>query len=121
MRFDGKFSHDASSEITRKLLARADRPSAIFCANDFMAFGAQDALRELGVPARDCWVVGYDDVEMASWASFSLTTVRQPTREMVGAGVAMLLERIEQPDLPPRRVCYPSALLIRGSTPLSMY
>ena len=118
-RFDGGFSHNASSEITRRLLVRADRPTALFCANDYMAFGAQDALRDLKVSPHECWVVGYDDVEMASWVSFSLTTVRQPTREMVIDSVTLLLARIRDPGLPPRRLSHPGTLLVRGSTPLT--
>lgn len=115
--FDGGFSHDTASEITRRLFARADRPTAIFCVNDYMAFGAQDALRDLRISPEECWVVGYDDVDMASWPSFGLTTVRQPTREMVVDGVSLLLERIQNPELPPRRLSHPSTLLIRHSTP----
>ena len=84
-----------------------------------MAFGAQDALRDLGVSADECWVAGYDDVEMASWASFGPTTVRQPTRAMVVDSVALLLERIANPDLPARRIAHPSTLLVRRSTPLA--
>ncbi len=116
--FDGRFSHDVAAQITRKLLVRATRPTAIFCANDYMALGALDTMRDLGIRTEECWVVGYDDVDMASWASFNLTTVRQPIRDMTAAGVAMLLERVEEPTLAPRRLSYPSALLVRGSTPL---
>lgn len=117
--FQGDFSHDIAAQVARKLLVRATRPSAIFCANDYMAFGALDALRDLEVSPEECWVIGYDDVEMASWESFNLTTVRQPIREMATAGVNMLLERVAQPKLPPRRLSYPSTLLVRKSTPLA--
>lgn len=116
--FRADFSHDVAASVTHKLLLRADRPRAIFCVNDYMAFGAIDALRDLGVTSEECWVLGYDDVDMASWGSFNLTTVRQPIREMATAGVTMLLERIQQPKLPPRRVVYSSTLLVRQSTPL---
>lgn len=115
--FNGKFSHDVAAQITRKLLVRVTRPSAVFCANDYMAFGVLDTLRDLGIGPEDCWVVGYDDVEMAAWDSFNLTTIRQPSRDMAAAGVAMLLERIKEPTLAPRRMSYPSVLLVRGSTP----
>lgn len=118
MTFRADFSHDVATSVTHKLLSRADRPRAIFCVNDYMAFGAVDALRELGVSSEECWVVGYDDVEMASWESFNLTTVRQPIKEMAAAGVTLLLERIQQPTLPPRRIVYSSTLLVRKSTPL---
>jgi|SRR5690349_2588766 DNA-binding LacI/PurR family transcriptional regulator len=88
-------------------------------ADDLMAFGALDALRANRTPAQDCWVIGYDDVDVAAWDSFSLTTVRQPSREMAWAGAKMLLERIHAPGEPPRRVNFPCDLIVRGSTGLA--
>ncbi|MET1153742.1 substrate-binding domain-containing protein [Arthrobacter sp.] len=116
LRFQGGFSHDMSARIMTDLLGRADRPQAVFCANDHMAFGALDALRANRVLTQDCWVIGYDDVEMAAWDSFSLTTVRQPSREMARAGARLLLERIHSPELPHRRVNFNCDLIVRGST-----
>lgn len=117
LRFDAGFSHDMSQQVTSRLLSRADPPEAIFCANDYMAFGALDALRARGLSApQDCWVIGYDDVDMASWPSFDLTTVRQPSREMARAGAKMLLDRLGAPDLPPQHRSFPCKLIVRGST-----
>jgi LacI family transcriptional regulator len=118
-RFQGGFSHDISAQVTNRLLSRADRPHAVFCANDHMAFGALDALRSNGLQARDCWVIGYDDVEMAAWESFSLTTVRQPSREMARVGAKMMMDRIYSPGREPRRVNFPCELIVRGSTELA--
>ncbi|WP_284976763.1 LacI family DNA-binding transcriptional regulator [Arthrobacter sp. efr-133-TYG-104] len=117
LQFHGEFSHDLTAEIMTRLLVMADRPQAVFCGNDYMAFGAIDALRasRLNAP-QDCWVIGYDDVEMAAWESFNLTTVRQPSREMARAGVRLLLDRIHSPGLPSRRVDFPYELVVRGST-----
>jgi LacI family transcriptional regulator len=84
-----------------------------------MAFGALDALRAHRIQPEDCWVIGYDDVDMAAWDSFSLTTVRQPSREMARVGAKMLLERIHAPGSPARRVDFPCDLIVRGSTPAS--
>ena len=78
-----------------------------------MAFGALDALRANQLQPRDCWVIGYDDVEMAAWDSFSLTTVRQPSREMARVGANMLIERILSPGRAPRRVNFPCDLIVR--------
>ncbi|MHA7223940.1 LacI family DNA-binding transcriptional regulator [Arthrobacter sp. RHLT1-20] len=116
LRFHGGFSHDMSAQIMTGLLNRADRPQAVFCANDHMAFGALDALRANRVLTQDCWIIGYDDVEMAAWDSFSLTTVRQPSREMARAGARLLMERIHSPELPPHRVNFNCDLIVRGST-----
>ena len=115
-RFNGEFSHALSAELTTELLSGTDRPRAVFCANDYMAFGALDALRSCGLAADDLWVVGYDDVEMAAWPSFSLTTVRQPSRAMAREAVGMLLERLASPLLPRQQVQFPCELIVRGST-----
>lgn len=119
LRFNGGFSHDLSAQIMSQLLTRADRPQAVFCANDHMAFGALDALRANRVPTQDCWIVGYDDVDMAAWDAFSLTTVRQPSREMARVGASLLLERIHSPELPSRQVNFKCDLIVRGSTELA--
>ena len=117
LRFQAGFSHDHAQYVTSKLLGRADPPQAIFFANDYMAFGALDALRAQRLSApEDFWVIGYDDVDMASWPSFNLTTVRQPSREMARAGAKMLLERLESPELSPRHQQFPCRLIVRGST-----
>lgn len=119
LRFHGEYSHDLSAQITSRLLSRADHPQAIFCANDYMAFGALDALHAAGpASTKDCWVIGFDDVEMAAWSSFSLTTIRQPSRQMARVGAQLLLERIKSPQLTTRRVTLPCDLIVRQSTGL---
>ena len=118
LRFCGNFSHDASAQIALRLLDRATPPEAIVCANDYMAFGVLDVLRSRGQSAQECWVLGYDDVEMASWHSFSLTTVREPSREMAVLGAQMLLDRVLDPSASFKRVVFPSELIVRSSTPL---
>jgi DNA-binding LacI/PurR family transcriptional regulator len=72
-------------------LARS-KPDAIFYANDITALGGMDALRQtlgLRIP-EDVAVVGFDDIPMASWPSYGLTTVRQPIAAMIAATVASL-------------------------------
>jgi DNA-binding LacI/PurR family transcriptional regulator len=77
----------------RATLELADaRPDAIFYANDITALGGMDALRRtlsLRIP-EDVAVVGFDDIAMASWPSYALTTVRQPIAAMIETTVARL-------------------------------
>jgi LacI family transcriptional regulator len=116
LQFRGDFSHDRAARIMDELLQQNPRPMAVFCVNDYMAFGALDALRKNRLSAPDdCWVIGYDDVEMASWESFGLTTVRQPSREMARVGARMLLDRLQNPDLPAQQVRFPGHLVRRKS------
>lgn len=112
------FSHKNGHEAMRRLLELASPPDAMFCANDVLAFGAMDSARSLGIRVPDeLWVVGYDDVEMASWEAFDLTTVRQPLRDMSEIAVRRLLWRINGEGNPEFTLdCLPNELVIRGST-----
>ena len=114
----GDYSHEVSREIAEELLGRPTPPTAIFCANDYMAFGALDAVRARGLnPLEAPWIIGFDDVAMASWASFDLTTVRQPSRQMARKGVELLLARISDPGSAVTTHVFPCRLIERGSTP----
>ena len=99
------------------MFSTAEIPDAVFVANDHMAFAVIEELRGnlgLRVP-EDVSVVGYDDVQLASWSSFDLTTVRQPSGEMVAETVAALIAQIEDGETEPRRVKINGPLVVRGS------
>jgi hypothetical protein len=72
-----------------QIFGKADRPDAVFAANDQIAFTVMDTLRyELGLRVpEDVAVIGYDDVAMAAWPAYDLTTVRQDADRMVAATV----------------------------------
>ena len=61
-------------------------------------------------------VVGFDDVKMAAWRVFDLTTLRQPANEMVAAVVDMMMQLINGKPLERARVEIDSALIERGTT-----
>ena len=87
----GDFSYEAGYAAAKRLLRRATRPDALFFASDVMAIGGMDATREIGLNIpEDVSIVGYDDVPMAALPSYSLTTIRQPIREMAKVAVDML-------------------------------
>jgi DNA-binding LacI/PurR family transcriptional regulator len=112
---DGMYDRDASVRVTREIMATA-RPDAILVGNDHMAFAVMDVLRnELGLSLPgDVSIVGYDDVPMASWGAYDLTTIRQPVRRMVNAAVEMILGQIEG-DQAPHKVRIDGPLIVRGS------
>lgn len=114
---DGMYARGASIEATRRLMARSDPPDAIFVGNDHMAFAVMDTLRqELGLRVpQDVSVVGYDDVPLASWGAYDLTTVRQPVNRMVEATVETILAKIEDPDRPAQKIEIDGPLIVRGS------
>jgi LacI family transcriptional regulator, galactose operon repressor len=111
----GQFSHHSGYQWCLDLLASQPRPTAVFAANDVMAFGALDAARRVGVRVPgELSIVGFDDIDMAGWEGFNLTTVRQPVAEMGRAAAQLLIERVESGDGgPPRRRIFPVGLVRR--------
>ena len=109
----GEFRRADAIAATRRLLGSADPPDAIFCANDMMAFAAIEVARaEFGLRVgTDVAIAGFDDVPMAAWPSFSLTTYAQPIPQMVEAAVTLALE--------PKGSVHdviPGTLIVRDST-----
>ena len=71
-------------------------PTAIFCANDAIAFGGIEIFHAAGLRVpEDISVIGFDDTITANMSDPPLTTVRQPLREMGTRAVVALLEQIE--------------------------
>ena len=115
---DGMYNRDTAAAAAREIFSTPDRPDAVFVGNDHMAFAVMDTLRfELGLRVPDdVAVIGYDDVPLASWPAYDLTTLRQPSRRMVDATVSALMARIEDGDPDPRQIRIDGPLIIRGST-----
>jgi LacI family transcriptional regulator len=111
------FQAGRAYDITLELLARPDRPTAIFALNDLMAFGVLNAAAHAGVEVpRQLSVMGFDDVWMAGWERFNLTTVHQPLAEMARSSVDLLTERMGEPTRSVRKLVFPSTLVVRGTT-----
>jgi DNA-binding LacI/PurR family transcriptional regulator len=111
----GENSHAVGYGAAKRLLALSPRPDALFCASDILAFGALDAIREAGLRVpEDMSVVGFDDVPMASWPAFNLTTVRQQREQMVKEATDALIGQIEQATKPTVRLV-PGELVLRGT------
>ena len=80
---EGNFLASGGRSATLKLMNGKQRPDAIFCANDLMAVGCYEALKEIGErPGETIAVIGYDDQEIAQHLSPPLSSVVLPHREM---------------------------------------
>ena len=102
----------------KALLSRTKDFTALFAFNDIAAFGAIRALHEAGLRVPDdVSVIGFDDVLSAPFHIPSLTTIRQPLREMGKAGAECLINRINHPKAPyPQQVVMQPELMVREST-----
>jgi LacI family transcriptional regulator len=107
---------DYGEQAVAGILASNAPVTAIVGGNDGIAYGAWRALRRAGlrVPG-DVSVVGFDDVQEASWTDPPLTTVRVPTHEVGVACAQMLLQKLKEKGAPQPAVVLPSQLVERGS------
>jgi LacI family transcriptional regulator len=89
------FSEEGGFRAAEKILASEFRPTAIFAANDLMAIGVMQALRErkIDIPG-DIAVVGFDDISAAKLVTPSLTTVAQFQYQMGVKAAQILMERL---------------------------
>jgi LacI family transcriptional regulator len=115
--FKGNFQYESGFEAVQRLLTRPDPPTAIFACNDLMAIGAVNAAVKCGwrVPAH-LSIIGFDDIRMASYLNPLLTTIAQPKYEMGTIATTMLLERLHNPEMPPRQKLLDTQLVVREST-----
>lgn len=112
----GNYSYETSYLATQALLTKVSRPDAIFCANDMMAFGCIDAAREAGLSIPDdLSIVGFDDIPMAAWNAYQLTTMSQEVDTMIARTIDLMEQHITHPETPASLELVPGKLKIRRS------
>ena len=101
----------------RELLALHPDTTAVFAYNDLMAAGVLLAATEMGVSVpNDLAVVGFDDIELATAVSPTLTSVRLDREEIGRTAVHLLNRMIDEPEYSPEPILIPTVLMRREST-----
>ena len=114
----GDFSLESGHEAARKILEMDERPTAVFCAADMVAFGLISGLVAGGlkVPG-DISVVGFDDIEMSRSYVPALTTIRQDRHQLGRRAAEVLLGKVATTSHAlPSNSTLPVELVIRAST-----
>jgi len=113
--FGTAYSHGSGQALMHELLRKGGF-DAVFCGDDILAMGALDACREAGVevPAQ-IGILGFNDIAMAAWPAYGLTTIRQPIGDIINAAVDMITGMVEQglTTMPSRR--FDCSLVERGT------
>ncbi|HJY69417.1 MAG TPA: LacI family DNA-binding transcriptional regulator, partial [Streptosporangiaceae bacterium] len=115
--WQGYYFASGGAQVINQLLSAGRRlPRAIVCANDQTAFGVMSALRKhgLSVPGQVA-VTGFDDIPLARHLRTSLTTVRQPIKQMGTAAFDVLYSMLNRERLPARDIVLPTELIRRES------
>ncbi len=110
-------TREDGAAAARRLVARPDRPTAIFAANDLQALGVYQAARELGLRIPDdLSVVGFDDLPVVAWVDPPMTTVHQPLTEMAVAATELALTLGRGEQAPQAGLEIATTLVVRNST-----
>jgi DNA-binding LacI/PurR family transcriptional regulator len=100
----------------RELLRLPVLPTAVFAGSNLMTLGALQAIHEAGLRIpEDMAVVGFDDMPWAVSLNPPLTAVAQPAYQVGVTAARLLLERLQNPLKPPRRVVLETTLIVRSS------
>jgi DNA-binding LacI/PurR family transcriptional regulator len=105
------YCHEAGFTLMKQLL-RNGGIDAVFCGDDVLAMGAIDACRDAGIAVpRDIGVIGFNNMAMAAWSAYNLTTIHQPVADIIVTAVELLLGVIDQsPQTTPLRLFECSAV-----------
>lgn len=115
--FSPEEGYEEGHVFGRRLLDRGEELTALFAFNDISAIGAMRAFldADLSVP-EDVSIIGFDDIESAAYQNPSLTTVRQPLRQMGETAAEVLLAQLAGGAAPGSFVTIEPELVVRDST-----
>lgn len=117
--YTGRLAYEAGQEAADFLLggSKADCPDAVFCGTDIEAIGFIDTAREIynvRIP-EDISIIGFDDISIASWPQYNLTTFRQPMEKLVDVTLQTLFDAIHYEKEKVINALLPGELVMRGS------
>ncbi|MGX5680915.1 LacI family DNA-binding transcriptional regulator [Schumannella luteola] len=113
----GLYEHDISRETATEMLSRADRPTAVFAANDLSAIATMESATALGLSIpHDVSVVGFDDIPEAARTNPPLSTVKQGMQALGGAAADILVTLMEGREPQSMHVRLTTRLVLRGTT-----
>jgi len=116
----GEYTEEWGAEACELLFGKENLkifPTAVFAANDLIAIGLLERAKIKGMRVPDdVSVVGFDDIQPATYCSPPLSTVRQPYEEMGRAAFQLLLDTLEGGNTREIVQVFPTELIMRGST-----
>lgn len=114
----GAIDISAGMRATETILELSNRPTAIFCANDVLAFGVYRGLAQRGFDVPEAFsLMGYDDIDVAADWIVPLTSVRQPASEMGRVATRLLLAHsANEADHEHEQIVFQPELVARQST-----
>lgn len=113
---EGNFSYKSGLNMTLKLLAYSHTPTAVFAANDEMAFGAVNAIERKGLSVpNDISVIGFDNIKFSAIFKPALTTISQPTFDIGTKAMELLIGLMTKQEMKKTQYILENKLVLRDS------
>ncbi len=113
--FADNYSYLAGKTAMSSLLERTT-VDAVFCGDDLICMGAMDAARSNGLSIpQDIGFLGFNDMTMSGWAAYDLTTIRQPTQDIILSSIDLVVAMVEEPQRSPESRLFPCSIVERSS------
>lgn len=109
------YSFEAGRAEMQRLLSEG-KPiaEAFFCGDDVLSIGVLSAVQDAGLRVPDdVGLIGLNDMEMAAWENISLTTIRQPIRQIIRSSIELVEATLEEPDRYPEARLFPCSVVER--------
>ncbi|NIA69778.1 LacI family transcriptional regulator [Pelagibius litoralis] len=114
-RFAETYSYGAGRQAMTALLDQSP-VEAVFCGDDILCMGARDVCRERGLRVpEEIGLIGFNDIAMADWTAYDLTTIRQPIRDIIIAAVELVVRLVEEPGRSAEARIFPCRAVERGT------
>lgn len=112
--FARQYTHAAGCEAMAALMQRKS-VEAVFCGDDLICMGAMDAARAAGLNIPDdIGFLGFNDMEMAAWLAYDLTTIHQPVADIIKRAVELIIA-IDDTEIEPVAELFACKVIERGS------
>ncbi|WP_298821952.1 LacI family DNA-binding transcriptional regulator [uncultured Roseibium sp.] len=113
--FAENYTYQAGRDAMQQVLQEGGI-EAVFCGDDLICMGAMDAARAggLSIP-EEIGFMGFNDIAMAGWDAYSLTTIRQPIRDIILSSVELVVGMVENPTRSAEIRLFPCTIVERGS------
>lgn len=110
-----EYAYDAGRAAMKALLREAS-VDAVFCGDDLICMGAMDQARASGyrIP-EDIGFIGFNDMAMAEWSAYNLTTIRQPIRDIIKSSIELVVSLVEEPGRALESRIFPCTVVERGT------
>lgn len=113
----GALTQESGYENANNLLNLSEKPTAIICCNDLMAFGAMSAIQERGfIVGKDISVTGFDNIPLSEHSHPQLTTLTQPIYKIGNLVCEILIKTIRGEKIENTQIILKPELIIRQST-----